>query len=51
VENYTFTVILYDSGLPYPNKEDALHDCREWAEGIAATENCQIATIEVKVDE
>lgn len=51
MKNYSFTVVLYDSGLPYPDKESAEKDCREWGEGIAATENCQMAICEVKCED
>ena len=48
MKSYMFMVTLIDSGLPYPNKEEALKDCREWAETISHTEGCQIADVQVK---
>lgn len=48
--NYTFTVTLMDSGLPYPTKEEAEKDAKEWADEIATTENCMVAKVEVTED-
>jgi hypothetical protein len=48
MDNYTFKVVLVDSGLPYSTKEDAEHDAREWADGIADSENCMVAEVTVE---
>jgi hypothetical protein len=47
---YTFQVTLIDSGLPYPNMEEAEKDAKEWANELAQTENCQVAQVLVTED-
>jgi hypothetical protein len=50
--NYTFTVTLMDSGLPYATKEEAEKDAKEWADEIAAVDGaCMVAKVEVTEDE
>lgn len=49
--SYTMTVILMDSGLPYPDKESAEKDAKEWGEGLAISENCMLAEVKVTEDE
>jgi hypothetical protein len=51
MKNYMFVVTLFDSGLPYPDKESAEKDCREWAEDLSHNENCQIASFSVKLED
>ena len=51
MKNYMFVVTLFDSGLPYPDKESAEKDCREWAEDLSHNENCQIASLSVKLED
>jgi hypothetical protein len=45
---YTFTVTLVDSGLPYNTIEEAKKDADEWAKDMAATEDCQVASVVVR---
>lgn len=47
MKNYTFIITLYDSGLPYPNREEAQKDADEWAQEIADSENCVVANVQV----
>jgi len=49
--NYTMTITLMDSGLPYPNKESAKKDAEDWATELAEGENCMVAKVEVTEDE
>lgn len=49
--NYKFIITLYDSGLPYPDKESAKEAADEWAADIADTEDCQVANVQVDLDE
>jgi hypothetical protein len=47
MKTYKFIVTLYDSGLPYPSREEAEKDANEWATNLAVQENCQIANVQV----
>jgi hypothetical protein len=47
MKTYKFIVTLYDSGLPYPSREEAVKAADEWAAGLADQENCQIADVQV----
>jgi hypothetical protein len=49
--NYTFTIVLMDSGLPYPDLKSAKKDAEEWATEIAQSENCLVASVKVEEDE
>ena len=51
MKTYMFVVTLIDTGLPYPDEESAMKDCREWAEEMSQTEGCEIALIEVKCED
>jgi hypothetical protein len=44
---YNFTIRLMDTGLPYPNLEEAKESCEEWANEIAQTENCTVVDFDV----
>lgn len=47
MKTYKFIITLYDTGLPYPDRASAEKDADEWAQGIADTENCLVADVQV----
>jgi hypothetical protein len=48
---YKFIVTLYDGGLPYPDRESAEKDAWEWANEMSQSENCQIAHVQVDLED
>lgn len=44
---FNMTIRLMDTGIPYPSLEEAKKAAEEWANDIAASENCTVVDVEV----
>lgn len=44
---YNMTIRLMDTGVPFSSKEEAVKGAEEWANEIAAEENCTVVDVEV----
>jgi hypothetical protein len=45
---YNMMIRLMDTGIPYPNDEEAKKATEEWANEIAQYENCTVVDVTVE---